>query len=55
MVEHRRKRLLESLKKTEENLKWLDENAEQIAEKRFKILLNNAQKDQSGNQQQDKK
>jgi len=47
LVEHRKKRLLENLEKTEESLKWFDENAEQIAQRRFKILLNNRKKQEA--------
>lgn len=44
LVEHRKKRLLENLEKTEESLRWFDGNAEQIAQRRFKILLNSRKK-----------
>lgn len=47
MVEHRRKRLLESLEKVEVSLKWFDENSERVAERRFQTLLRSAQRQQA--------
>lgn len=46
IVAHRRKRLQQSVEKADASLKWFDENREQIAERRFQILLRSAQREE---------
>jgi hypothetical protein len=43
-VEHNRKRLLESLEGMETNIKWLRDNREQLAQRRFQNLIQVRQK-----------
>lgn len=39
------RRLLQSLEKTEANLKWFDENAGRIPDRRFRMLLRSVKRD----------